>query len=55
MGHGLSMEGRGADAQMKEANAKAIFALLLTPKLSEKTVSLFGNNAGCTIEFVHLE
>lgn len=51
----LAMEGRGGDAQAQETNAKATYALLLSAKLSGTTVSLFGNNAGCKIEFVHLE
>ena len=54
-GQWLIWNGKGATAADRQANAKATFALLLAAKVSQTTVNIFGNNAGCTIDFIHLE
>ena len=46
---------QGTDAQTQQANVKAVYALLLAAKLSGNTVNLFGKNAGCIVNFVHLQ
>lgn len=45
---------RGADATQKAQNAQAILSILMTAKSSGQTVTIFGNNAGCTVDYIYL-
>jgi hypothetical protein len=53
MGAWLSWNVRGADQPSRIANAQAILSILLTAKMSGKTIRIYGNNAGCTVDFMH--
>ena len=44
----------GSDEPKQIANAQAILATITTALATGKTVSLYGTNAGCTVQFVHL-
>ncbi len=45
---------RGTDATQKAQNAEAILSILMTAKSSGQTVTIFGNNAGCTVDYIYL-
>jgi hypothetical protein len=54
----LQYVGQGPDQATKQANAKAVFALLLAAKLSGQTVQIDGSNTipsgfpACVVQFV---
>ena len=45
---------RGADQQAKIANAQAVLATAMTALAAGRRVTLVGNNAGCSLDFIHL-
>ena len=45
---------RGADLPSRVANAQAVLATAMTALTAGKRMTLFGNNAGCELVFVHL-
>ena len=45
---------KGTDEPSQIANAESSLALLLTAKASGKTLTIYGNNAGCTVDFIWL-
>lgn len=44
----------GADDATRAHNADAILAVLITAQASGHTVTLFGNNNGCTIDYFYI-
>jgi hypothetical protein len=50
----LTWNPQGADEATQQANANAIYALLLTAKVSGTPVSVFGMNTNCTVSYLHL-
>ena len=50
----LSWNAQGADQPSKIANIQAVYATLLSAKLSGKTIRIYGNNSGCTIDHIHI-
>jgi len=50
----LTWNAVGADQPTKIANIQAVYATLLSAKLSGKTIRVFGNNSGCTIDHIHI-
>ena len=45
---------RGTDIQAKAANTQAVLAAAMTALAAGKRLTLVGNNAGCSLDFVHL-
>lgn len=45
---------QGTDEAKQIANAQAVFSLLLTAKMSNKTIEIYGYNSGCAVAFIHL-
>lgn len=45
---------RGSDEAAQIANVQAVLATLMTAKATGGKVRLYGNNNGCTIDFIHL-
>jgi len=45
---------KGTDEPSQIANAQSMLAVLLTAKASGKSLSIYGNNAGCTVDFIWL-
>lgn len=45
---------RGTDLQAKAANTQAVLAAAMTALAAGKRLALIGNNAGCSLDFVHL-
>ena len=45
---------RGADATQKAQSAEAILSILMTAKSSGQTITIFGNNTGCTVDYIYL-
>lgn len=45
---------QGADQPAKIANVQSVLATLMTALMTGKRVRLYGNNAACGIEFIHL-
>lgn len=45
---------RGTDQPEKIANAQAVLATAMTALAAGKRMTLYGNNSGCTLDFVHL-
>lgn len=43
-----------SDPATRRDNVKAVYALLLTAKPTGGTVTIFGSNNGCKVEFIHL-
>jgi len=50
----LNWNVRGADATQKAQNAQAVLAILMAAKSSGQTVTIAGNNAGCTVDYIYL-
>lgn len=50
----LTWNAQGTDEPAQIANIQAVYATLLSAKLSGKTIRIFGNNSGCTIQFIHI-
>lgn len=53
-GSWLSWVIRGTDSPARYINAQAVFSVLLTAKGSHRRVKIFGNNAECAVEYIHL-
>jgi hypothetical protein len=45
---------KGSTADEKIANAQAIFSTLLTAQASGRKVRVYGNNSGCTVDYLHI-
>jgi hypothetical protein len=45
---------RGSDATARNINAQAVESLLMTAKSSNQRVTIYGNNSGCTVDFIWL-
>ncbi|QNM94834.1 hypothetical protein [Chitinimonas koreensis] len=50
----LTWSSPSSDPSTRRDNVKAVYALLLTAKATGGTVTLFGSNNGCKVEFIHL-
>lgn len=50
----LAWNAVGADQAAKIANANAVYATLLSAKLSSRTITAFGVNNGCVVDHLHL-
>jgi hypothetical protein len=48
----LVWNAKGADAAAKAANAAAVMSMVMTAKATNRSLVLFGNNSGCTIDFI---
>jgi hypothetical protein len=48
----LVWNAKGADAPAKAANAAAVMSMVMTAKATNRSLVLFGNNSGCTIDFI---
>lgn len=46
---------QGPDSTAKASNYNAILAILLTAKTTKQYVNLFGNNNGCTIDYLYIQ
>ncbi|MBF0433515.1 MAG: hypothetical protein HQK83_19715 [Fibrobacteria bacterium] len=53
-GSWLTWQGKGATAEDRADNAKSIMQVLLSAHTTHTQIRLFGNNNGCTIDFIHL-
>jgi hypothetical protein len=45
----------GSDATTRNINAQSVLSILMTAKSSGQKVTVFGNNSGCTIDFIYLQ
>ena len=52
-GTSLTWNAKGSDQPSKIANVQALLATLLSAKLSGKKIRIYGNNSGCTVDFLH--
>lgn len=50
----LKWNARGSDSASKIANAQAILSIMVAAEMSGKRIRIMGNNAGCTIDYIHL-
>jgi hypothetical protein len=50
----LRWNSQGSDEAEKIANGQAVYSMLLTAEASGRPVTLYGNNAGCVIVFIHM-
>jgi hypothetical protein len=50
----LKWTAKGSTADEKIANTQAIFAMLLTAQTSGRKVRVYGNNSGCTVDYLHI-
>lgn len=44
----------GSDSTQLSAQAAAVLSLLMTAKVSGQPITVWGNNAGCAVTFIHL-
>lgn len=49
----LAWIAKGADAASKIANVQAILSVLMTAKTTGKQIRIYGNNSGCTVDYIH--
>lgn len=52
VGTWLVWNAKGADAPTKAANAEAVMSMIMTAKATNRSLVLFGNNTGCTVDFI---
>lgn len=45
---------KGATAEAKSDNVQAALSVLLTAKATNSNIRIYGNNANCTIDYMHL-
>lgn len=45
---------KGSTADEKLANVQAIFSTLLTAQASGRTIRVYGNTDGCTVDYLHI-
>ena len=50
----LTWYAKGVDAAEKQANVQAVLAVLMSAKLSGQQIRIYGNNTGCTVDYMHL-
>ena len=50
----LRWNAKGTDLQSRIANVQAVMTLLLTARTTGKRIQIYGNNSGCTVDFIHL-
>lgn len=50
----LRWNSQGSDEAEKIANGQAVYAMLLTAEASGRPVTLYGNNAGCIVMYIHM-
>jgi hypothetical protein len=50
----LKWQGHGADAATRQANVKAIYALLVAARLSSTPIRIYGSNSDCLVSFIYL-
>ena len=50
----LNWNARGSTAEEKAQNIQAVISGLLTAKSANRTIEICGNNAGCTVDYIHL-
>lgn len=53
-GSPLSWSGRGATAAEQQQSVQAILAVLMTAQATGRSVQVYGNNSGCTIDYIYL-
>lgn len=46
---------KGTDIASRIANAQYVASILLTAKTTQKPVRIFGNNSGCTVDYIWAE
>jgi hypothetical protein len=46
---------RGSDVTAKNINAQSVESLLITAKSSNQRVTIYGNNIGCTVDYIYLQ
>lgn len=51
-GSWLAWPAQGTDEASQIANTQAVYSSLLAAMLAGKSVTLFGNNTGCTVNYV---
>lgn len=45
---------RGANATEKAQNAQAVLSALMTAQAMDRTVTILGNNSGCTVDYIYI-
>jgi hypothetical protein len=50
----LKWNGTGPDPASRQANANAVYSMVIAAKLSGETLSVYGLNADCNVRFIHL-
>ena len=50
----LSWNIRGSDQASQIANVNSVYSALVTALAAGRTVTIFGNNSNCSIDFIHL-
>ena len=50
----LRWNSQGPDEAEKIANGQAVYAMLLTSEASGHPVTLYGDNAGCVVMYIHM-
>jgi hypothetical protein len=54
-GYFLTYTPAGSDQNTKFANANAVYSSLLSAMMTGRTISIYGNNAGCVITTIHIK
>lgn len=51
----INWHSKGSDVASKSANSQGILATLLSAKLANHPVQMYGSNAGCTVDYISLQ
>jgi hypothetical protein len=50
----LTWNAKGTTADEKSANTAAILSMIMTAKVANRSLTVIGNNSGCTVDFLYL-
>lgn len=51
----LTWNRKGSTDALKQSNATSVYALLLTALVNNRNIIVYGNNTGCTVDFIYTE
>ena len=51
----LGWNRKGSTDALKQSNATSVYALLLTALVNNRNIVIYGNNTGCTVDFIYIE
>lgn len=51
----LGWNRKGSTDALRQSNATSVYALLLTALASNRDIVIYGNNTGCTVDFIYIQ